>query len=291
MSKDNEAKCYLCGSQQLFVRHDKVRDSDEIKVMECSKCNLVFLSSFNHIEDGFYEESGMLYGRVNLKTYRNNSFKDDERRADYFKEKFANKSVLDFGCGAGGFLHLIRNQTETAEGLEIDRQLNNILNEEDIRCYATVDQIKEKYDFVSLFHVLEHMKDPIKILKDLKALLNNKGKIIIEVPNSEDALLTIYKNQAFADFTYWGCHLFLFNYSTLSEVCKRAGYEVKYVKQIQRYPLSNHLYWLAAGKPGGHKELTQLVNSKMNGEYEAQLASLGACDTLLAEISLIENPV
>ena len=61
-----------------------------------------------------------------------------------------------------------------------------------------------------------------------------------------------YKNKAFQSFTYWSQHLYYFNAITLTKLCKLSGLKVESIKYIQRYPLSNHLYWLSEGLPGGH---------------------------------------
>lgn len=61
---------------------------------------------------------------------------------------------------------------------------------------------------------------------------------------------------------------------------------MEFIKHIQRYPLSNHLYWLSQGKPGGHVKWGEFLDSKtLSNAYEAQLASLGATDTLIAIFS------
>jgi hypothetical protein len=41
---------------------------------------------------------------------------------------------------------------------------------------------------------------------------------------------------------------------TPSVLAQQAGLSVTYIKHIQRYPWSNHLYWLAHGKPNGHAD-------------------------------------
>ncbi|MDN4606801.1 class I SAM-dependent methyltransferase [Sporosarcina highlanderae] len=247
---------------------------------------MVYLSSIDHITDKFYEESGMLSGRFNIKEYRANSLRDDKRRARYIDDNIINKAMLDFGCGGGGLLHLLKERTSRIAGLELDKTLHKMINDEGITCYQELGDIKEKFDYITMFHVIEHLPNPIQVLVELRKYLVPNGKIIIEVPNSEDALLTLYKNEAFANFTYWSCHLFLFNASTLQELFKQAGYRVNYIKQVQRYPLSNHLYWQSNQLPGGHKEWNFLNNSVLDKEYESQLAAIGKCDTLLAEISL-----
>ncbi len=52
-------QCYLCGGTEFNKRPGSVRDNPELEVLECASCGLVFLSSFDHIRDGFYENSEM----------------------------------------------------------------------------------------------------------------------------------------------------------------------------------------------------------------------------------------
>jgi hypothetical protein len=109
--------------------------------------------------------------------------------------------------------------------------------------------------------------------------------MIIETPNANDALLSFYKSEAFANFTYWGCHLYLFTQETLRTVAEKAGLKVNYISQYQRYPLSNHLYWLSNQKPGGHKIWDCFNTPILKETYEGALAKLGLCDTLVMSVS------
>ncbi|WP_391120342.1 class I SAM-dependent methyltransferase [Psychrobacillus sp. L3] len=280
--------CSLCQSKNIKIRYPYVRDSKELQVLECEDCGLVFLSSFEHVTDAFYEESGMLKGTVDLKKYRQQSYKDDQRRANSLRDKLIGKKVLDFGCGAGGFLHLIQDYADIAVGVELDKQINRTINDEGVKCFPNIENIEGTYDVITLFHVVEHLVNPKEILNNLKKYLNPNGVIIIEVPNADDALLTLYNSKEFADFTYWSCHVYLYNSHTLKKLVEQADYQVKLVKQIQRYPLSNHLYWLSQGKPGGHNYLGLLDNVLLNQEYEDTLAAIGKCDTLLIECLIVE---
>ena len=53
------------------------------------------------------------------------------------------------------------------------------------------------------------------------------------------------------------------------------------IEQFQRYPLSNHLYWLSHGKPGGHELWNFLNNKNLAKSYENELSKLGKCDTII----------
>ena len=96
--------------------------------------------------------------------------------------------------------------------------------------------------------------------------------------------MTLYESKFFRNFTYWSQHLFLFNEKTVKLLEKNSGLKLNWVKHIQRYPLSNHLYWLSKKKPGGHKHWNFLDNSLITSEYEKQLSLVGKTDTLLVSV-------
>jgi len=222
------------------------------------------------------------YGSV--EEYAKSCIDNDLWRYNRYKSMFRNKKVLDFGCGLGGLVSLLSNASH-AFGYDIDRTWIKVNSTITSRMYDTFEEIPDDYfDYITLFHVLEHIKDPKELLKTLTKKLNKNGKIIGEVPSANDALLTLYDNNAFQNFSYWSCHLYLFNAHTVESMVKSAGFSVEYIKQIQRYPLANHLYWLAKGKPNGQNIWEQLNDCSINKSYELLLAKLGLCDTILFSI-------
>jgi hypothetical protein len=62
-----------------------------------------------------------------------------------------------------------------------------------------------------------------------------------------------------------------------------AGWLVKEVIGVQRYPVWNHAHWLAEGKPSGLKNsLLDASASALHNSYEQYLAARDATDTLVA---------
>ncbi|BAK74560.1 class I SAM-dependent methyltransferase [Arcobacter sp. L] len=276
--------CNLCKSKDFKKRNGTVRDNKNLEIFECTDCGLVFLSENNHIDENFYENSNM-HQSFDFYKWRNETLVDDTRRFEFLKSSLINKKVLDFGSGNGGFLKLTKNISKEVLGVELEKAIIPFYKEEDIPFENNLDNISDKFDIITSFHVIEHIKEPLKILDKLKDLLKDNGRLIIEVPNANDALLTIYENEAFSNFTYWSCHLYLYTHHTLNLLAKQAGFEVEFIKHIQRYPLSNHLYWLSKNKPGGHEKWGNFFDSKeLNSAYENQLASLGATDTIIASL-------
>lgn len=274
--------CKLCNSESIKSRIGKVRDNDSLKIYECDDCGLVFLSNNTEINDKFYEDSKM-HQSFDFIKWRNQTLSDDLRRFEFLKDMITNKRLLDFGSGNGGFLSFATQVSQGSLGVELEKAVIPYYKKEKISLCTNLNEVDENFDIITSFHVIEHLKNPIKILTTLKELLNDNGKLIIEVPNANDALLTIYKNKAFSNFTYWSCHLYLYTGHTLTMLAKQAGLKVKFMKYIQRYPLSNHLFWLSENKPGGHEKWGNFIDSpELTKAYENQLASLQATDTIIA---------
>ena len=281
--------CYLCGSIDFIVRPGTVRDGKGIKVLECTNCSLVCLSSSDHIKSDHYENSGMHDNiEPDIGSWVNTTRADDERRFNFMKEVMVNKAVLDFGCGSGSFLNLAKSCAKEVDGIELEKASQPFFKENNLNVFLNIDAAKDankKWDVITSFHVVEHLSDPIDILAELGCLLSDEGKIVIEVPNSNDALLTLYNNEAFQNFSYWIQHLYLYNQNTISDLVKQAGLRLDWVKHVQRYPLSNHLHWLATGSPAGHVKWGFMNNKRLNSDYENELASLGITDTIIAGAS------
>jgi len=281
-----EMTCYLCGGVSFECVHSGVRDHKNIDVLKCTKCGLVFLSSFAHVVDDYYTSGKMHdWNKEKWDDWVNASEKDDLRRVLYLKNILQGNSLLDFGCGNCNFLIKARSISDDITGIEPDRTFESYVGKDlknlNISVHKAISDLpNRKFDIITLFHVIEHLIDPIPILNQLKTLLTDTGKIIIETPNSNDALLSLYQCKAFADFTYWGCHVRLYNEDTLNQLLDRIGLS-GHVVQIQRYSLANHLYWLSCGKPGGHDIWEFLDSQDIQNLYQRSLFEKRACDTLL----------
>lgn len=281
-------ECYLCENKDYELLHRGTRDNENIDVLRCKNCGLVFLSSFEHVHNAFYESSGMFGDKkVNLREIRESTLEDDLRRANMLKNLITEKEILDFGCGYGGFIDNARLYANNVYGIEIENSARQELELQGYKVWKSIDECNQKFDIITLFHVLEHLEYPVEYLQNLSRLLkDNQSEIIIEIPNSQDALLSYFQTAAFADFTYWSPHLFLYNSENIRLLMKKAGLKINWIKQIQRYSLGNHLYWLANGKPGGHKKWNLFNDKDLNERYENILSENNMCDTILLSISI-----
>ena len=148
-----------------------------------------------------------------------------------------NSRVLDFGCGNGGFLLRAKTLAASVAGIELEDRVREEVSDIDIFEFCKDLPDGAQYDLITAFHVIEHLEDPRHKVEELGALLAPGGRLVIEVPSSDDALLTLFDCKAFQAFSYWSQHLYLFNSATLGLLIKQAGLSVFAIKHIQRYPM------------------------------------------------------
>ena len=289
-------KCLICGSELFEIFHKGTRDNPNVDVMKCAGCNSFQLSSFSQIYDGFYEEGNMCKDQyiVLQDTYSDQLWDswiaetkvDDCRRASEIEKmaKGGDGIVLDFGCGNGGFIRELRKKgiTNNIVGVELDKEARTRLQNEGIAVYEKLENIDQtiKFDMVTMFQVIEHIEKPHKIINDIKNRLVDGGLLIIETPNAEDALISKYHCKSFMDFTFWSEHLFLYNSFSLERLMKDCGFSVVNNGSVQRYPLANHLHWLAENEPGGHVKWSEFSSDILDKAYADTLRRMNQCDTL-----------
>ncbi|MBR2525773.1 class I SAM-dependent methyltransferase [bacterium] len=244
-------KCRLCDSKKIKLIKKGVRDNQDIDVFKCQNCGLEFLSKTNQANEQFYE-NGQMHASYDVENWFKSTLSDDKRRAELLKKYIKNKDILDFGTGNGGFLLQAQKYTKNVFGYDLDKSLAEHYKKYNLDVKNSMDEFTQKFDVITMFHVLEHIENPEHVLEKLKNCLKPNGKVIIEIPNSNDALLTLYKSEAFKNFTYWSCHLYAYNEKNIKKVISSA-FKIDKITHLQRYPYTNHIGWLKDKKAGGQK--------------------------------------
>lgn len=96
-------------------------------------------------------------------------------------KKLGVKRLLDFGCGFGSFIDMCSHFGLDAVGVDRSSARRQGAGSP---IYAELDAIEGKFDAITMFEVLEHLDDPMGVLKELKARLNPGGLLVIEVPDT-----------------------------------------------------------------------------------------------------------
>ena len=128
---------------------------------------------------------------------------------------------LDAGSSSGEFVYLLNQRSFRAQGVEAnlpyaeysESELNLSVSKSPFSEFKT----EEKFDLITMFHVLEHLENPVRDLSHLGQFLKPEGKLVIEVPN------ILYPDMAFSHKWHPG-HLFSFTDQTLSLLLEKAGF-------------------------------------------------------------------
>lgn len=93
--------------------------------------------------------------------------------------------VLDIGCGTGDFLAAVKKNTvwETV-GVEPNQQAADLARKKNVIVFENLEAIpQQKFDIITLWHVLEHVPDLEYYIQQLQQLLKDNGLLIVAVPN------------------------------------------------------------------------------------------------------------
>jgi len=155
---------------------------------------------------------------------------------DYIKN---GSVILDVGCACGDFgIALKEYKQATVYGLEynqgsIDIALKTGVYEEvhqfnlDEITENSLPQYNSKFDYIICGDVLEHLRNPLYSLHNLKSYLKEDGKIIASIPNV--AHMSIKSNLLVNDFTYTPIglldetHIHLFTYKSIAQSFASVG--------------------------------------------------------------------
>lgn len=297
---NNTLQCTLCGNKEIKPLHNTIRNNidDTYKMYECSHCGTHFINPQPEKEqleayyDGQFREevhSSTYYNETILNSVLQNFLPEAKSRVARVENDLKQSDdILEIGCSVGYFLSVIVDKVNLAYGTEWDNKarsyIQNVIHNSKIKTAYNPQDFSQKFDKIFMFHVLEHIENPIEFLNNLKPLLKDGGKIYIEVPNVDDILVKTFKNDAFKNFYYKKAHLYNFNETGLKYIFEKSNFNYD-IQFIQRYDISNHFYWLANGLPGGSGAYTTILSNKLNDEYIQCLKATKQTDTLFAIIS------
>lgn len=100
-------------------------------------------------------------------------------------------SLLDIGAGTGDFLKSAQKKGWKISGVEPSEKAREIASEKKIILKESIDAVNgQKFDVVTLWHVLEHLPDLEANIQKIESMVADGGTLIIAVPNfnSRDAI-------------------------------------------------------------------------------------------------------
>lgn len=187
---------YICPACEN-TQYKNLYAIDKGKLITCQKCQLVFYVPRPTQEElaNFYDQQSYRqdYSQSVMSSYdfTKNRYQELKKIVSKYQPNLFNKphkTFLDVGCGLGDLLQLAITDGWEVYGTEISPKAvaqaqENIHKQISVGDILSLDLPEHYFDLITIYHVIEHLIDPIATLKRLKKLLSPEGILFIETPN------------------------------------------------------------------------------------------------------------
>lgn len=187
MNIDSEY-CMICGSAEF----GPVCEKSDFRYVGCARCRSV--RQYPYPSD---QEIAGYYADYQTKKSGESVYLTDAGYACFKRDKaftfadlglgddaFAGKTVLDVGCGTGQFLQMMGDfRAASVLGMDISQECIDQARERELNCVCgDFLSLDGRYDVISMWHLIEHLRDPCQYIAHAYRLLNPGGWLLIETP-------------------------------------------------------------------------------------------------------------
>lgn len=244
-------KCLMCLSEQKKVKFiysgkdiylEKLNVKYELEWFECSNCGVFFSKQYNDIDkvyedkslyDASYDKNEILirYNKIlSIPAEKSDNLRRVERFLEYFEQykklhniKKSNYSLLDIGSGLGVFLSKLKiDERFVLKALELNPvAVEHLIGNVGVNtCKGHMQDLnfEKEFDLITLNRVLEHIQDPIHMMKLIVESIKYSGLIYIELPDSISYKLDGSGNEAFSSG-----HYMVYNPKSIEYLFNKAG--------------------------------------------------------------------
>lgn len=207
----------------------------EFIIQQCQKCEFIFQQCIlNEIGMAKLYDSWLDSELVHQLTFKlvnyNDLRRDYHNRLAYITAYFGGRKVkmLDWGAGIGNFC----NEAKSFGDFEItaydySEEKNISLEKLGIQTKKISELLPNEYDFINVDQVLEHVKDPLLLIKTCSQFLQPNGLLFISTPNCSKLIHLIKKgilNEELHEFISPHQHINAFVNKSLKHLAAQAGF-------------------------------------------------------------------
>ena len=239
----NNVSCKICGSEAKLSFQKNNYDFHK-----CKNCDLIFVHPQPNDLDIFYDKSYYKSDVSNKDFFGYADYEKDKEPMksnfvdilEYMKDKVPSQSVFDIGAATGYFLDIAKSKNWATYGSEISNYSYNLSR---VKGHKMVLGGLEKYDdtlqfgMVTMWDVLEHLKELNLYLKGVNRILKDEGWVLINTINAKSLWAKLWGKN-------WNMiippeHLFYFSKKNLNKLLEDNGFQiVEYRKMFKKFSLS-----------------------------------------------------
>jgi len=282
-------KCPVCGNPD-FKTYLNVSDyfltRENFSIVSCDHCSFRFTNPRPDASElGKYYESKDYISHSNTRSglfsfvYQNIRKFTIASKYRLIKRFAKGTSILDIGCATGEFLKYFKNRGWKTIGVEPNekaREFAHSVNHLDVKDEEWLKTAPEqKFNIVTLWHVLEHVPAVNGRLEEIKNILKDDGYVFIAVPNADSPDATYYKE-------HWAGydvprHLYHFTVKTMEMILTKHGFQCIekipmkfdsfYVSLLSEKYLQRKNHWIRAFISG----IRSNVKAKRGNNYSSMI--------------------
>lgn len=229
------AKCPICS----LARPSFFSRKDGYAFVKCNMCHLIFM-------DPLPQAKELIRNYYSTESGYHCALPNDVKKIKKFSRKFTNVirglarfkmagNLLDVGCANGEFLFLAKQHGFTPYGVEANAYTAKIASQNGFPVFnGTLEQMYFENAYFSVIYlgdVIEHVTNPIVLLKECKRILKKGGIMVVSTPNT-DCFWVVVTQRICGWFKFpWSVlhppyHVYLFSTANFKKLMHTLGFTV-----------------------------------------------------------------
>ncbi len=243
-------------------------------------------------------ECGTTYKRLSASARPLSDYYDDNyASADYWKHEEAagralsriaemigapsdagSSQLLDIGCGVGVFLRLAKERGWDVAGVDLNETLAQRARERTaaqvfVGNLLTVDFGDRRFDVITLLDLIEHLPEPVPVLKRCRQLLRHGGRLVVYTPNHRGLICriahalyrgTLGRVRGPVDEIFDCTHVIFFDPASLRRALEAAGFEITSTRFVKYDPSRSNQ---ATGVVAAGLRAIEFISPFFGGEF------------------------
>jgi SAM-dependent methyltransferase len=223
--------CPTCGGPGMAIPRYR-----NVGLASCVDCDLLFHSHAPADARDEYVNGAYVARHVDYVEEERAARHIAQRRADWLLRFTRPGTLLELGAGRGFFLDAVRRRRFDPLGVEPSPDLAGRARDEfgvDVKqgFLDEVDLADRRFDTACMFHVFEHVEEPLALLDQLAERLTARGLLALEVPNIASAMAR-RRAEGWGAVQPDNLHITQFTPTTLRRVVEQGGFDVVSVDTI-----------------------------------------------------------
>ena len=256
IKKEKLSQCPICQSDNfsdnlVVGKGYQYGINENTSYSQCANCNVLFQNpripqkNISHYYQNNYYTHKKNLGKSNENILREKIKSLKWKWISIFNYRFPKTkgAFLDYGAGSGSFLNILHGQgwndlwgyDPDDQPFVCEKESVQRIYEEDI--FPLKNELKNKFKYILTHHSVEHISDPLPIMKLWYQALEKNGELILATPNVNSLSFKIFKG--FWYFLTPPHHYIIYSPKALKISLEKVGFKINSIE----YHSSAQCFW------------------------------------------------